>query len=113
MDIKFADVADVIGIMVTAVVSLIGLYLANSYGRQTRAWLADVCRPAYAGLWEVMGLAAPTRLDMAGRAGALTREDRNRLYQLMTDWYYRDGNGMTLAELTPSPVSDHKGQFDV
>jgi hypothetical protein len=84
----------------TLIVGLVGLYLVHSHRRQTRVRLAEARRSAYSQLWEATGLAAPTRLDGHGTAGLLTPDERRRLYQRLTSWYYREGNGMLLESTT-------------
>ena len=91
---------DWIDVVATFAVGIISIYFANSYRRQARIQLAEARRAAYAKLWEITGLAAPTRLDNAGWRGALSERERTRLYESMTDWYYRDGNGMLLDTAT-------------
>jgi len=94
MSVEWAEFA------VGAVVAIIGLYFANNYRRQARVQLAEARRAAYAKLWEITGLAAPTRLDNEGWNGALSEDERTKLYECMTDWYYRNGNGMLLDTAT-------------
>lgn len=93
---------------VTVLIGMAGLYLVHNYRRHTRVMLAEVRRAAYAQLWEVTGLAAPTRLDQAGVGGVLTADERRLLYQRLTDWYYRDGNGMLLEATTRTVYLDAK-----
>jgi hypothetical protein len=59
-------------------------------------------------LWEATGLAAPTRLEFEGIRGALSAKERQSLYQQLTDWYYRDGNGMLLESETRRLYLDAK-----
>jgi hypothetical protein len=89
---------DSMELIATIALGLIGLYLAHGYRRQARLRLAEVRRSAYALLWEETGLAAPTRLEGAGAEGTLSASERQRLYQRLTNWYYRDGNGMLLEQ---------------
>jgi hypothetical protein len=91
---------EVIVAAAAVVVSLIGLYFANNYRLQARIQLAEARRAAYAKLWEITGLATPSRLDIAGWKGVLTEAERARLFHAMTVWYYQDGNGMLLDTAT-------------
>lgn len=91
---------DWLDIAVTFALGLVGLYLAHSYRRQLKVQMADARRSAYSELWEMTGLAAPTRLDDVGPKGALTMQERRILYQRLTSWYYRNGNGMLLETTT-------------
>jgi hypothetical protein len=90
----------------TTVIAVVGLYLANGYRRQSRVRLAEARRSAYAQLWEKTMLAAPTRLE--GAEGALRLEERTRLHQDLTNWYYRNGNGMLLDNRTRRIYLDAK-----
>ena len=86
------------GIAVTAVVTIVGLYLANSLRLRTRAevekGVAEKRFPAYAALWTHTKVASPMR------GSPLTKDERERLYPTLTNWYYDDGNGMLLTEQT-------------
>lgn len=79
-----------------AALAVITAILANSYRRRMRLELAEARLQAYGRLHEITGLAAPTRLDLEGTKGALTRAEREALYSELTTWYYRDGNGLLL-----------------
>jgi hypothetical protein len=98
------SVFDVIGdfaiALATASVAAVGAWLTHNYRRRMRFELAEARRTAYAELWEITGMAAPTRLATAGLEGALSRDERQSLYQALTDWYYKDGNGMLLENTT-------------
>ena len=91
---------DIIGSLAIAVATLVlagvTFFFAHSYRRKMAIELAESRRIAYSRLFELTGLAAPTRLDLEGTKGALSREDRECLYRELTTWYYRDGNGMLL-----------------
>lgn len=93
-----AEWAAVAASLVGAVVAAVGLYLAHSVRRNTNLSIAEPRRAAYSPLWEMTGVAAPTRLDWWGDCGTLSRTERLDLWVAMTDWYYKDGNGMLLAE---------------
>lgn len=77
-------------------------WLAHSYRRQMKFRLADTRRDAYASLWEMTGLAAPTRLDGSGPGGHLRPTERWQIWKAMTDWYYASGNGMLLDDTSKS-----------
>lgn len=76
----------------------VGLYLANSIRRRTRAEVESAVAakrlPAYASLWEKTKVASPMRDQ------PLTREERSALFDELTDWYYKGGKGMLLTEPT-------------
>jgi hypothetical protein len=91
--------AEFVAVIVTAILGAIGAFYTHNYAKQTRNRLAEARRVAYAELWEITGLAAPTRLDPGGR-GLLSLRERNRLYRELTSWYYRHGNGMLLDRIT-------------
>lgn len=84
--------------VIAAAVTAIGVWLAHNYRRQMSLNLAATRLGAYAKLWEITGFAASTRLDAQGKDGQLTLDERETLWLAMTDWYYRDGNGMLLAQ---------------
>ncbi len=92
---------DWVALVATVVLGSVGLYLGNSYRRRSQVDLASARRDSYAELWEITGLAAPTRLRPGGH-GVLTLEEREFLYRRMTAWYYRNGNGMLLSKDTRS-----------
>ena len=62
--------------------------------------LAQTRLEAYSRLWEISGIAAPTRLDGWGDDGYLLPHERRDLWAAMTDWYYANGNGMLQATTT-------------
>lgn len=95
-----SDIASIVGAAAGVGIAGIGAYATMSYKHQVRARLADARRAAYGSLWQITGLAAPSRLQTAGRRGVLTRKERAEIHQLMVDWYYKDGNGMLLDEPT-------------
>jgi len=84
----------------TVVVTAAGLWFAYSYNRQMALKLSETRLEAYSRLWEVSGVAAPTRLDGWGVDGCLDIEERRALWAAMTDWYYADGGGMLLTATT-------------
>ena len=84
----------------TLVLTGVGLYLAHNYRRRAKIEVADERRVAYAELWALTQVAAPTLLDMNGPEHVFPEAKRRQLYEAMTDWYYRDGNGMLLEATT-------------
>jgi len=84
----------------TVVVAAVGLWLAHSYRRQMVLRLSQTRLEAYSRLWEITGVAAPTRLDGWGEDGYLRIDERRELWEAMTDWYYGDGGGMLLTAIT-------------
>lgn len=91
---------EVIAAIIAAIVSVIGVFLANSYARQTKVKLADTRREAYAKLWEITEVASPTRLTKRGKSGVLTRDERLKLNDDLTHWYYDNGHGLLLERDT-------------
>ena len=87
---------DQVALAVTTVVTLVGLYFANSLRLRTRAEVeSDVASKrfdAYAALWSTMASASPMR------DAPLTKVERVRLFDDFTRWYFEGGNGMLLTE---------------
>jgi hypothetical protein len=84
----------------TLVVTAIGLWFAYNYSRQMALKLSETRLETYSRLWEISGVAAPTRLDGWGDDGYLTLDERRDLWAAMTDWYYANGGGMLLTATT-------------
>lgn len=84
----------------TLIVTAAGLWFAYSYNRQMALKLSETRLEAYSRLWELSGVAAPTRLDGWGEDGYLLLEERQALWAAMTDWYYANGGGMLLTATT-------------
>ena len=84
----------------TVLVTLVGLWLAHNYYRQMKLKLSQTRLEAYSRLWEITGIAAPTRLDGWGDDGYLRLYERRDLWAAMTDWYYGKGGGMLLTDIT-------------
>ena len=82
------------------VVTVVGLWLAYNYSRQMGLKLSETRLKAYSRLWEISGVAAPTRLDGWGDDGYLQLDERRDLWAAMTDWYYANGAGMLLTATT-------------
>lgn len=87
-----------LGVTATGVVG----WFAHNYRRKLQLELSGKRLDAYAGLWEVTGIAAPTRLDGRGVAGYLRPDERWRLWRAMTEWYYQNGNGLLLDDASKS-----------
>jgi hypothetical protein len=81
----------------TLIVTAAGLWFAYSYSRQMTLKLSETRLEAYSRLWELTGVAAPTRLDGWGEDGYLLLEERRALWAAMTEWYYTNGGGMLLT----------------
>ena len=101
-------VTEWVGIVVTVVLGVVGLYLANSYRRRAQVDLADARRGAYAELWKITKTAAPTRLRTGGE-GVLSTKERERLFKQLTDWYYKDGNGGCVSPTDRCPACSCRG----
>jgi hypothetical protein len=84
----------------TLIVTAAGLWFAYSYSRQMALKLSETRLEAYSRLWQLSGVAAPTRLDGWGEDGYLLLEERRALWAAMTDWYYAKGGGMLLTATT-------------
>jgi hypothetical protein len=84
----------------TVIVGIVGLWFANNYRRQMTLKLSQTRLDAYSRLWEMTGIAAPTRLDALGDGGQLELGERRDLWAAMTDWYYGKGGGMLLTATT-------------
>ncbi len=90
-------------IIATLLVAGVGLYLANNYRQQVRQKTTDGRIESYKKLWEITQVASPMRKNSwhEGRyKGLLSYDERKALYASMTDWYYREGNGIFLGDST-------------
>src|SRR4051812_33138171 len=84
-------------LLVSGVLTGIGLYLAHNLRRQQRLKVAEKRMESYGELWKLMEIARPSRLtawerawessDPLERCGALTRDEARGLYGSMTHWY--------------------------
>jgi hypothetical protein len=92
------EMAEWVGIAVTALLSVAALYYGQSLRRrmsaEVAAKVADKRFDAYAALWQEMKIASPMRTT------PLTAGERSKLFQDLTDWYYNKGHGMLLTERT-------------
>jgi hypothetical protein len=84
----------------TLLVTAVGLWFAYNYSRQMALKLSETRLKAYSRLWEISGVAAPTRLDGWGDDGYLLLHERRDMWAAMTDWYYANGSGMLLTAIT-------------
>jgi hypothetical protein len=87
-----------INIAVTAVLGVVGLYVAHSIRRQVQAKVAEKRFDSYGKLWAELKVASPLR-RVTGE-GPLSQDERRKLYDKLTDWYYEGGNGMLLSKET-------------
>ena len=85
--------AAVVGVVLTGA----GLYFAYNNRRQVQLQITEHRLQAYSGLWSIMRVASPMR---TATGGALSGDERQRLFEQMTDWYFADGHGMLLESLT-------------
>ena len=93
-------VADWVNIVVTAILTIAGLYFVHSLRRQVQTKVADKRVEAYSALWEKTAVASPMATLTGG--GALAPEQRRTLFESLTEWYYTGGNGMLIAGATRS-----------
>ena len=93
-------VTDVVIPAAAVVATVVGILFAQNYRRQMALKLSETRFEAYSRLWELTGIAAPTRLDGWGDGGYLEPGERRDLWAAMTDWYYAKGGGMLLADVT-------------
>lgn len=75
---------------------VIGFYLAHSYRCKIALSVAEKRLAAYSALWRRMNIASPTRLSEWWNE-PLTPEEREKLFNDFTQWYYENGNGMLLG----------------
>jgi hypothetical protein len=85
--------ATAVGVVLTGA----GLYFAYNHRRQVQLQITEHRLQAYAGLWSIMKVASPMRTPSGG---SLSAEERLRLFDQMTDWYFTDGHGMLLESVT-------------
>ena len=83
-----------LGVLLTAV----GLYFAYNHRRQVQLQITQNRLKAYAGLWELMKPASPMRLPNS--KGSISKEERFRMFDEMTNWYFGQGRGMLLESQT-------------
>lgn len=78
----------------TTIAALYAARLASSYRRQLDLKTSEARMEAYAALWALFRVAAPTRPQPMSEA------ERLDLFEQTTDWYYAKGNGMLLTAQT-------------
>jgi hypothetical protein len=92
------EMAEWVGIAVTALLTLAALYYGQSLRRrmsaEVAAKVAEKRFDAYAALWQKLKTASPMRTT------PLTPGERFQFFQDLTDWYYDNGHGMLLTEQT-------------
>lgn len=96
---------EILKILVTILLGIIGLYLTHSFRRQVKQKTADRRMKSYSELWTITGVASPTRLKewhVGMPRGPVTQEERGNLYVEFTKWYYKSGNGLFLGDGTRS-----------
>jgi hypothetical protein len=86
---------------VTLVLGVAGFVLARNIGRDLKLRLAERRLAAYERLWALMYPASPYAelLDEAGR---------RQLHASFTNWYYQNGDGMMLEQLSRSVYFEAK-----
>jgi hypothetical protein len=87
-------------IVITVAITVVGFYLTHSLRRHQRLRIAERRMTAYSGLWQIMELARPIRLEEWNNAGALRSGEARTLCDQMTTWYYESANGMVLTNDT-------------
>ncbi len=88
-------------VIVTVILGIIGFYLAHSYRRNLALRVAEKRLAAYAALWSRMICASPVRVTN-WKNKPLMPEEREKLFDDFTAWYYENGNGMLLGGGTRS-----------
>ncbi|GGQ82663.1 hypothetical protein GCM10010166_61040 [Couchioplanes caeruleus subsp. azureus] len=75
----------------TAILAVIGLWIAHNYRRQVGLKLVERRIDAYMGLWAILAAASP------GRTSPLDRVERQKVRDEMNRWYFDDGNGILMS----------------
>jgi hypothetical protein len=94
------DSVKIANLIITAALTIVGLYLAHSYRRQIVLRVAERRLSTYAALWEKMGIATPVRIATWNVPQPLTDKEREELFRAFNAWYYEDGNGMLVGDGT-------------
>lgn len=94
----FAAIIAVSGVLITAAVTGAVGYLAYSLNRRISFEITQRRIDAYASLWERMEVATPVRTKMVDQP--LQCHEMVALFNVMTSWYYEQGNGMLLTNST-------------
>ena len=87
------------GAIIAAVLGTVGVMIANNLRHQITLRITERRLQAYATLWQKMKVASPMRL-CGPDPKPLTSQERKKLYNNFTSWYYENGNGMLLGEET-------------
>jgi hypothetical protein len=91
-------VLDTVNSYLSLLLIAIGLYLANNFRRQLQMKMVERRFEAYARLWALMKDSGPWRKEVG--CDPMTLEEREELYDKMTNWYFGQGNGMLLTPVT-------------
>jgi hypothetical protein len=91
---------NVVGLVITTALAIVGLYLAHSLRRQQRLTIAEQRIEAYRELWGEMHVARPSRVDPPERLRPLSPNEAAELHAAMTKWYFEGGHGMLLPHAT-------------
>jgi hypothetical protein len=83
------------GIVTNGLLVAVGIYLANNLRRQLRLRIVDRQLESYTGLWALMEVSGPWRLETG--FDPMSPQERRLLYDSMTDWYFGSGGGMFLG----------------
>lgn len=75
----------------TAILAVIGLWLAHNYRRQVGLKLVERRIDAYMRLWGILATASP------GRTTPLDGVERRTLHDEMNRWYFDEGNGILIS----------------
>jgi len=86
-------------------------YLANSLHRQLRHGVQERRLAAYEGLWAVTRVCATIRARGQWAGGPLTEDERRKLFNDMTHWYYGKSGGIYLTPNTRSLFLKVKGNL--
>jgi alkanesulfonate monooxygenase SsuD/methylene tetrahydromethanopterin reductase-like flavin-dependent oxidoreductase (luciferase family) len=91
---------DIIQLVITTALAVIGLYLAHSLTRQQRLKIAEQRIDVYRKLWSEMFVARPSRVDPPEGRRPLSPTEAAGLHEAMTKWYFEGGHGMLLPHDT-------------
>lgn len=92
---------ETLNLIITGILSAVGLYLAHNIQRQVALRVAEKRMDAYAKMWSKMDIASPTRIaEWKQVKEPLSSAEREKLFNELVEWYYKDGNGMLLGDGT-------------
>src|SRR3954452_3864561 len=100
IDMSLAQSATILAAFITASAAIVVGYLANSHRRQLQQNVQERRLKAYEGLWAVTGTAAGIRSRGEWAGGPLTCQERRKLFDDMTEWYYGKSGGIFLPPQT-------------